>query len=194
VIVALRARDGEAEEGGAERVDAVDDALDAELLGVDATLLVDLGVAVEAGGYLLFDGGVGQEVAGELFDDELIVGQIAIEGVDDPVAVLPDLARGIDRVAVGVGVAGEVEPRSRPAFAVVRGGEQALDEALVGIGAICRGGRWSASAGDGGRPVRSRWIRRSRVTRSAAGGRGEAGAAVRRARMKASSGFMIFDF
>ena len=37
-------------------------------------------------------------------------------------------------VAVAVGVAGEVEPGTRPALAVVRRGEQAIDDALVGVG------------------------------------------------------------
>jgi len=111
VVVALRAIQSEAEEGAAESGDAVHDGLNAELLGIDAALLVDLGVAVEAGGDLLLGRGVGEEIAGELFNDELVVGLISIQRVDDPVAVFPDLARGVDGVAVGIGVAGDVEPR-----------------------------------------------------------------------------------
>jgi hypothetical protein len=53
VVVALRAADGEAEPDGAGRRHAVEDAVDAELLLVDAALLIDLRVAMEAGGDLL---------------------------------------------------------------------------------------------------------------------------------------------
>ena len=37
-------------------------------------------------------------------------------------------------VALGVGVAGDVEPVAAPALAVVRRGEQAIDEAGEGVG------------------------------------------------------------
>ena len=76
----------------------------------------------------------GQQVAGQLLDRELVERQVAVEGVDDPVAVLPDRARGVDAVAVGVGVAGQVEPVPAPALAVVRRGEQPVDQPLVGVG------------------------------------------------------------
>ena len=79
VVMALGAVDGEAEEGAAESGDAVHDGFDAELLGVDAAFLVDLGVAVETGGDLLLGRGVGEEIAGELLDDELIVGLVAVQ-------------------------------------------------------------------------------------------------------------------
>ena len=39
-------------------------------------------------------------------------------------------------VAVGVGVAGDVEPVPAPALAVVRRGEQAVDQPLVGVGRV----------------------------------------------------------
>ncbi len=64
MVVALAATDGEAEPNRAGRVDAVHDRLDAELLDVDAAFLVDLRVAVEAGGHALPQGRAGQQVAG----------------------------------------------------------------------------------------------------------------------------------
>src|SRR4029079_9023223 len=94
--------------------DAVDDGVDAELLEVDPAFLVDRGVAVEAGGDLLLQGRAGAEVAGDLVDRELVEGHVAVQGVDDPVAVLPDRARGVDAVPVGVGVAGEGQATSAP--------------------------------------------------------------------------------
>jgi hypothetical protein len=41
MIVALRAADGRAQPDAAEGVDAIDDGLDAEFLGIDAALLVN---------------------------------------------------------------------------------------------------------------------------------------------------------
>ena len=152
MIVALGAGDGEPEEGATEGRDAVHHGLDAELLGVDAALLVDLGVAIEAGGHLLFDGGIRPKVAGELVDDELVVGLIAVERGDDPIAVFPDLARRVDGVAVGIGVAGNIKPWTGPTFAVVRRGEQSLDECGVGGGRVPGGiGEEGGDLGGGGR-------------------------------------------
>ena len=50
VVVALGTADRQAEEDRARRVDPVDDRLDPELLDVDAPFLVDLRVAMKAGG------------------------------------------------------------------------------------------------------------------------------------------------
>ena len=119
VGVALGALDGQAENALADGVHAVEHRLHAELLGIDAALLVDHGVAEEAGGDLLVLRGVGQQVAGDLLDDELVVGQVAVERVDDPVAIEPDVARLVLLVAVGVGVTGRVEPDAPPALAVM---------------------------------------------------------------------------
>ena len=58
--------------------------------------------------------GVGQQVAGDLLDGESIEGHIAVEGVDDPIAIAPHVAMVVDVVAVGVGVAGQVEPVRAP--------------------------------------------------------------------------------
>lgn len=69
-----------------------------------------------------------------MLNHKLVIGQILIQGGDDPVAVFPHLARGIDRVAVGIGVTRRVEPRPGPAFAIMRGGKQTLDQASVGLG------------------------------------------------------------
>ena len=79
-----------------------------------------------------------QQVAGDLLDDELVVGQVAVEGVDDPVAVEADLARLVLLVAVGVGVAGGVEPDPAPALAVVRRVQQPIDQLSEGVAASNR--------------------------------------------------------
>ena len=74
-----------------------------------------------------------QLVAGDLLDDEPVVGQVAVQGVDHPVAVEPDETRLVFLVAVGVGVPSGVEPVPTPTLAVVRRGQQAFDDPLVGV-------------------------------------------------------------
>ena len=60
-------------------------------------------------------------VAGELLDDEAVVRLVGVERADDVVAVPPGVGPGlVELVAVGVGVAGQVEPVPAPALAVVR--------------------------------------------------------------------------
>ena len=51
---------------------------------------------------------------------ELVERHVVVERADDPVAVAPDGAVGVVGVALRVGVAGQVEPRLRPALAVGR--------------------------------------------------------------------------
>ena len=76
----------------------------------------------------------GEQVARELFEDELVVGLVAVEGGDDVVAVAPGVAVGDVLVeAVGVGVAGQVEPVPAPALAVLGRGEQPLDDPGEGV-------------------------------------------------------------
>ena len=72
-------------------------------------------------------------IAGDLVADELVVGQVGVEGLDDVVAVRPGIGSlGVDLKAMGVGVAHDIEPVLGPAFAMVRRGEQAVNEALQG--------------------------------------------------------------
>ena len=73
-----------------------------------------------------------------MFDQESIEGLVGIEGGHHLIAVGPHGAGGIDTVAVGVGVAGDVEPPPAPALAVMRRGEQAFDD-LVALGGTVGG-------------------------------------------------------
>ena len=112
---------------------------------------------------------VGQQVAGQLFDGELVERHVAVEGVDHPVAIRPDLAVVVEVDAVGVGVAGGVEPVAAAVLAPVRRGQQLIDVASRRRRATVSLTNASTSAGSGGRPVRSRLSRRASVRRSASG-------------------------
>ena len=79
-----------------------------------------------------------QHVAGDLLDRELVERQVAVERVDHPVAILPDAAPVVFLVSVRVGVAREIQPRPRPPFAVVRRGQQPIDDPVVRVRLWCR--------------------------------------------------------
>jgi len=75
-----------------------------------------------------------------LADGEFVEGEVVVEGADDPVAVGPDGAFAVLFVALGVGVAGEVEPDFGPAFAELGVGEEGVDVLGVVAGADEFGG------------------------------------------------------
>ena len=71
--------------------------------------------------FAVVGGGGLHEIAGELFADELVVGKVAVEGADDPVAIAPRERVGVVFVAtIGIAIAGDIQPMSTPAFAIVR--------------------------------------------------------------------------
>ena len=121
--------------GGAH---AVHNVLGEILLRVGAALVVRHHVAMEAGGNLLVDGRIRQQVAGELLDGELIEGFVVVERLDHPVAPQMHLPEAIEVIAAGIGVARLIQPRQREPFAIMRRGEEALDQLPVGVRAFIR--------------------------------------------------------
>ena len=72
---------------------------------------------------------VGQFVAGDLFADKFVVRLVFVEGADDVVAVAPHVgALVVVGVTAGVRVARHVQPMLPPALAVMRTGQQAINE------------------------------------------------------------------
>src|SRR3954463_14071800 len=133
MVVTLRAADREPKKNGAEGVNTIHHRLDAELLGIDAAFLVDLGIAVKASGDFLIESGVREKVASQLLNREFVEREIAIHRFYDPIAVLPNLARRIDAVSIRVGIARSIQPPAAPALAVMRRVEQSLDLPFVSV-------------------------------------------------------------
>ena len=137
--------DGEAQPDGAGGLDPIDRIFQKIFVGDGAAFVAGHVVSMEPTGDQLFDGRIRQKIARELFDGESIERHVLAEGVEDPVAIGPDLAAGIHVDAAGVGEASEVEPGRRHPFgeagAIRLLGEQAIDEAFVGIVAGRRGSR-----------------------------------------------------
>ncbi len=136
VVVAARAAQGQAHPHRAGGRHAVDAVLGEELVDDDAPLAVQAVVAVERGGDALLQGRAGEHVAGELLDREPVERHVGVVGVDDPVAPAPHRPLAVGLVAVGVGVAGGVEPLDGHALAVARRREQPVDGVLVGVGGV----------------------------------------------------------
>ena len=89
---------------------------------------------MEAGGDDVVGRGAGEEIAGDLASREGVERQVVVEGPDHPIAIRPDPPFAVFLIAVGVGIAGQIEPSPRPAFAVARAREQPIDEFFIGIG------------------------------------------------------------
>ena len=96
-------------------------------------------------------GGIWMErVTGDLLFNELGVWLVGVEGTDDVVAVGPGIGPGLVLVvAVGVAVVDNVEPVAGPPLAVLRRGEQPIDELF--------GGRWVGIGDKGFNLFRRRW-------------------------------------
>ncbi len=79
----------------------------------------------------------GKDISGELLVEEAVIRDVGVERVDDVIAIEVRLGDGVIGVIPGgVGVAGEVEPVTTPALAVMGRGEQFVDQAFVGVGAV----------------------------------------------------------
>ena len=100
--------------------DDVVETIVAGLLGIDRFIIPDA-QAIEA----RCDQRVGiageKLIACQLFAQEAVERLILIEGTDDVIAIAPDVRlRVVALVAVGLGIADEVEPMPGPLFAVLR--------------------------------------------------------------------------
>ena len=77
----------------------------------------------------------GDLIPRDLLPDETVVWLVRIEGADDVVAIAPGVRLlPIPLVAVALGEADQVEPMARPAFPVMGGAEEAVDEPFPGAG------------------------------------------------------------
>ena len=91
-------------------------------------------VTMEGGGDDLVAGGVREQVAGELLDGEGVERLVVVEGLDHPIAVRPHRALRVALEAVGIGIAGEVEPLHRHVLAVVRRSHESIEGLGPGLG------------------------------------------------------------
>ena len=109
-------------------------------------------------------GPVVEFVAGDLLGQKHVVRLVAVERADDVVAIPPDVRPVVVvLVAVGIGVACDIQPVTAPTLAVVRRGEQLVDQPFPGARRVV-GEKLRRLSGVGGRPIRSRYARRSSVS------------------------------
>ena len=136
MVVALRAAGRQPEPGDAGGAHPVDHRQIAKLERIDPSLLIDHRVAMEAGGDDVVGRRAGKEIAGDLAAREGVEGHVVVEGPDHPIAIGPDPPFAVFLIAVGVGIAGQIEPPPRPALAVTRAGKQLVDEFFISLGAV----------------------------------------------------------
>ena len=141
VIVAARAGDRQAHEGLGGCVDLlVDDVIDGlhsillrqrpgaqgEESGGDNSALVDPARLVRR-----------QQIAGNLFDEKSIEGRVFVKRLHDVIAIAPGIRKNVVFVHAGrVGVARDIEPVAAPILAILRRGEQPVDdlgESILGV-------------------------------------------------------------
>src|SRR5581483_11814284 len=89
------------------------------LLKVDAAFVIARRIAVEACRDKLIGCRVRQEISGDLLDHELVEWHVEVQCIDYPVAIFPDRARGVDAIAVRIGIARQIEPVPAPTLPVV---------------------------------------------------------------------------
>ena len=140
VVVAPCATKCHSHEGPAGGVDLLIDNVAAHLGGiVTGVLLGTYGEDpdTEGLGTFLFKVIRGQQVTGKLLNNEPVKGLVVIEGGDDVVAVTEcDRVDNVLVHAVGIGVAGDIQPVPSPAFPVAGGGEQLVNQPLPGIRSV----------------------------------------------------------
>ena len=132
VVVAVRAFERQAEPCHPESADAVGHILNAVLLFDDPAFGVDHVVPAKAGSDALVESGLGQQIAGQLLGDETVVGEVPVEGFNHPVTPAPHVAFGVVVKAMGIGVAGHVQPVDCHPLAIGGGGQQAIRCGRIG--------------------------------------------------------------
>ena len=153
VRVALGAAHGQPQPHAAGRGHAIEDRLDAKLLLVGAAFGVGQRLPMKGRGQPVQRRRAVEQVAGQLLDREPVERQVRIHRVDHPIAIPPGIGpRIVFLIAVGVGIAGHVEPVPAPALAEVGRIEQPVDQPLVSVGDVSSTNA-STSATGGGSPA-----------------------------------------
>ena len=134
VVVAARARDGEAEERLGHHVEAVVHAVALVLPDVHGRMHF-LTEKPEAGAEQRFiraaraQARLRHEVAGDMLGDELVVRHAVVQRADDVVAILPGVRNDrLPLMPARLRVAHEVQPVPRPALAEMRRRQQAIHD------------------------------------------------------------------
>ena len=135
MIVAARTGHGQPEERSRERVHPVAQRLRTGCcgcLGVTAIAVVGGANGEEASTGASRQWGVRGQFTGDLPAHKLVERHVVVEGFHDEVTVLPCVGQAavVEESAETVAVPGDVHPVSSPALAVLRRGEQLLDDLI----------------------------------------------------------------
>ena len=118
VGVAAGALEGQPEQSGAYRDDAVGNIFGTKFFGDRAALFVLAMQAVKGGCQPLLVRRIWKQIAGKLPGDKFVEGHVFVHGPHHPVAPGPDIPVAVDLISRGIGVAGQIEPGARHADTV----------------------------------------------------------------------------
>ena len=132
VRMTLGAADGQPQPHAACRGNAIKNRLNPELLLIGPAFRVGECLAMEGRGQPLVGRRVREQIAGQLLEGEPIERHVGVDGLDHPIAITPGFAAWIVFfVAVGIGIAGHVEPMTPPPLAEMRRFEQPIDQLFI---------------------------------------------------------------
>ena len=147
MVVALGAAHSQSQQAGADDLQAVSH----HQVGHQGLLATRRGsIGPEAGqqggsqqfGLLrIFQGARQQLIAGQHFQKQAVQGFICLERPDQVIAKLPGIGPHgvVGAIAIGIGIAKNIQPVAGPAFGVAGCGQVAVDHVLVGLGTgICQ--------------------------------------------------------
>ena len=133
VVVAGGATDRETEKDAADGLRPVLRVDRLVFLRNDTTLIRSDVVALKSSRHELVKRWIRQQVAGNLLHRELVERLVLVQRLDDPVTIGVHLAVVVDVDPMGITVARRIKPVARPMLAPVHGGEQRVDQLLVGL-------------------------------------------------------------
>ena len=132
MVVALSAPDCKSQPHGTNRARPVEELFESDAVELHAAFTAGNRISMKAGGYSLVDIGLGEQVARHLLDGEAIKRHVGVVGVYYPFPITPgEGSREIVNASFTIGITGQVQPLARPLLAIVRRGEQAVNEALI---------------------------------------------------------------
>ena len=136
VVVTLRTLHGHAHEACGNGVDFIDDVSNPVFLGYRSPLMGIHAIAQKSRGHLLFGCGTGKQVTGQLLNDKFAVRLVLNEGLNHPVPPAPHVTVVINGIAVGVGIAGSIQPVECQPFRKVSGCKHPVYQSLPGTGRL----------------------------------------------------------
>ena len=134
MIMALATPNRKPQPNGAGRVHPIHNRFNPKLLLIDSTFLIDRSIPMKSCCNFIIKCCTCDQITRKLQGRKTIKRHVRIQCRDNPIAIFPDRARAIDAVAIRIRIACLIQPKSAPAFAILRRIQQAGYNFFIGIG------------------------------------------------------------